>query len=240
MDFAELNVKERARIGKNESRKLRAEGKVPAVIYGDSKGAIPLVIDGKAFKTILQKEGYNVIFKLKGLEKAKTAMIKDIQRNPIKDTLVHIDFKVIAMDEKIEATVPLELVGDADGVREGGVLQQQLREVSIKALPHEIPEKFELDVAALNIGDALKVSDISILNNVEILNNTEDQVVSVVPPTELTEEELAPPEEEEELEGEEGEEEAGEEGAEEGAEEKPAEEKSAEEGKDKDQKQGEK
>lgn len=198
MEFAELKVEERKRTGKNEARKLRAAGKAPAVIYGDGNEATPLIVDSKTLKSILQKEGHNVIFKLVGLPKSKNAMVKEIQRNPIKDSLIHVDFKIIALDEAIEAAVPLEILGYSIGVKEGGVLQQALREINIKALPNKIPEKIELDVSELNIGDALRVSDLPAFDSVEILNAPDDQVVSVVPPTELKEEELAPPAEGEE------------------------------------------
>ena len=217
MDFAELTVEERVGTGKSLAKKLRFSGKVPAVIYGNGKGAVPLAVDARAFRQILLKDGHNVIFKLKGLDKSRTAMIKDIQYHPLKETLVHIDFKTVAMDEKIEAAVPLELIGEAEGVKEGGVLNQTIREVRVKALPNEIPERFQLEISELNVGDGLRVSDLPLFDNVEILENPEDQVASVVAPTKIEE---VVPEEEEEEEGEEGEAAEGEEGApEEGGEE---------------------
>jgi large subunit ribosomal protein L25 len=196
MEFAELKVEKRKEIGKNEVRKLRAAGKIPAVIYGDGKNAVSLTVDSKAVRTILQKDGINVIFKLEGLDKTKTAMVKDIQRHPVKDAFVHIDFKIIALNEAIEAAVPLEIIGSAVGVRDGGVLQQSMREINIKALPNDIPEKIELDVSELNVGESLHISDISSSKNVEILNDAEEQVVSVLAPTEIKEE-AAPAEGEE-------------------------------------------
>ncbi|RJQ31909.1 MAG: 50S ribosomal protein L25 [Actinobacteria bacterium] len=211
MDFSELTVEQRNDAGKGIARRLRAEGRLPAVLYGDSKTTTTsLIIEAKAFSNLVHRDGTNAIIKLKGLDNSPTAMIKEIQRDPVKGKVIHVDLIKVAMDEAIETNIAVELIGEAQGVKEGGVLQHTLREVHVKALPTKIPEKYELDVTELVIGDSLKVLDLPSIQDVEILSNPEDSIVTIVPPTELKEEELVAPEEEE-AEAAEGEEEAGEE-----------------------------
>jgi len=148
--------------GKNEARRLRASGRVPAVVYGARKDAVAVSVDPKHISKILRSaSGHNTIFDLQvGAEKTK-AMIVDWQYEPIKGKLLHIDMKRIAMDEKIRVKVPIHLVGEAAGVKtQGGIMDQVLREVEVECLPGDIPSHFDADVSEMIFGQVLRVSDL--------------------------------------------------------------------------------
>lgn len=232
MEIAELKVKSREKKGKSAARRLRQTGFIPAVLYGEKLKTVSLAINLKDFADLLKTEaGTNVIVKLEieGQSKAQTAIIKEIQKHHTKDYYIHVDFLKIAMDEVIEAEVPVTVVGESPGVKEGGVLQHGLWEIQVKALPKDLPDHFEIDISSLAIGEAVRIADLPPLEGVEILISEEETVVSVVPPTELKEEELVVEEAEPELVGEEKEAEEAEEEEKEpaqgGKEEAPKEEK---------------
>ncbi len=231
MELTPLTVKVREAIGKSEARKIRREKKIPAILYGNAFSTTPLVVELEDFKQAIHTDaGLNVILDLKieGQKKEHTAIIKEVQRDPIRDNFIHIDFMKISMDKEIDATVPIVLTGESQGVEEGGVLQHNLWEMDVYALPLNIPDHIEVDVSELVIGDSLKVEDLILPEELQIKNRMEEVVVSIVPPTELKEEELVV--EEEELEPElVGEEAEGVEAEAEAAEEKPAEEAKPEE-----------
>src|SRR5260370_14124474 len=147
--------------GKNEARRLRASGRIPGVLYGAKKSTIAVSLDPKQITRILHSEsGHNTIFDLQvGNEKARV-MIVDWQHDPMHDTLLHIDLKRIAMDEKIRVKVPIHLIGEAEGVKtQGGILDQVLRELEVECLPGDIHSHIEADVTALTFGSVLRVSD---------------------------------------------------------------------------------
>lgn len=222
MDILELQAAPRSDTGKGPAGRLRAGGRIPGVFYGQKLQAVPVSVDGRELLHVIGHEGgANAIVKLMIDGKAETAMVKDIQRDPMRDKMVHVDFMAIAMDEKITTHVTLTIVGDSVGVSEGGVIQQIMREVEVEALPMELPDHIEVDATDIAIGDSLRVSDLTAPEGVTILSNQDDMVMSVVPPAKI--EEVVPVEEE--VEGEV--EVVGEEGAaEEGA--APAEESSGE------------
>jgi len=188
MDFIELEVQPREEKGKSAARSLRREGLVPAVLYSAGNDTISLQLKAQDIARLLQHGNRNAILQLKGLPKTTTAMIKEIQKEATKDKVVHLDFLKVAMDAEVDTVVPIELVGEAIGVRDGGVMQHSIRELHIKALPKDIPEKYEVDVSELAVGSFIKVSDLKQLPGVTITATSEDHIVSVVPPTELKEE----------------------------------------------------
>ncbi len=148
--------------GTNEARRMRRAGRVPAVLYGARRQAVPLSIDPKQIARILHSEsGHNTIFDL-ALDGERTkAMIVDWQYEPIKGALMHIDLKRIDMQERLHVKVPIHLRGEAVGVKQqGGILEQVLREVELECLPGDIPSHFELDVTELVFGKVLRVSDL--------------------------------------------------------------------------------
>src|ERR1700684_1416056 len=148
---------------KNHARRVRREGRIPAVVYGAGKDALPVSVDPRHVLRILRSDsGHNTIFDLalNGGERSK-AMIVDWQYEPIKGHLLHIDLKRIAMDKALRVNVPIVLQGVAEGVKtEGGILEQMLREVEIECLPGDIPSHIDVDISHLTFGKVLRVADL--------------------------------------------------------------------------------
>jgi large subunit ribosomal protein L25 len=152
------------KFNKNAARRVRAKGKIPAVVYGASEPAVAVEVDPKQIQRILHSAtGHNSIFDLEisGSSAKSKAMIVDWQYEPIKGHLIHIDLKRIALDKPIRVEVPIQLNGVAFGVRtQGGILDQTLREVEIECLPNDIPNAIEIDITGLAFGTVLRVSDL--------------------------------------------------------------------------------
>jgi len=205
-----LEAQARPSMSKGQRKQLRGEGKVPAVIYGRGEDTVPLIVDGRTLRQGLITGGSNVLVDLAVKAKGKktrqeTVMFKDIQRDIIyQDRIIHVDFIRISMTDKIEVAVMLNFVGEPAGLNEGGVLSMVSREVTIKCLPGDIPEHFDVDITALNIGDSLATDSLDIDEKFEMITPPETVLVQVLAP--MAEE---VPEVEEELE--EGEEAAAEE-----------------------------
>jgi large subunit ribosomal protein L25 len=214
-----LNVKKRNGGGSAHARRLRAAGEVPGVLYGDGKQAHPFSIGERELRRVLTGEhGLHAILDIviEGSQKPHHAVLKDYQLHATRNRLLHVDFHEVRLDRPIHAQVVVELVGQAQGAIEGGVLQQPTREVNVEALPMEIPDRITLDVSSLNIGDALRVSDIPAQDGVTLLDDAELVLASVTVPTRVEEPEEVVSEEEL-AEGEELPEEERPEGAAEGA-----------------------
>lgn len=147
---------------KNDARRVRREGKIPAVIYGAGKESVSISVDPRVVTRILNSEtGHNTIFDLTLNGDKTKAMIVDWQYEPIKGKLLHIDLKRIALDQVLTVSVPIFLVGEAAGVKqEGGILEQMLREVEIECLPGDIPSHIDADVTQLTFGKVLRVADL--------------------------------------------------------------------------------
>src|SRR5256885_2218550 len=163
---------------KNDARRVRREGKIPAVVYGAGKQAMPVSVDPRQVSRILHSEtGHNTVFDL-ALDGERTkAMIVDWQYEPIKGSLLHIDLKRIAMDEKLKVSVPIILRGEAAGVKQqGGILEQILREVEIECLPGDIPSSIEADVSELVFGKVLRVSDLIHNEKLEVITDENQPV----------------------------------------------------------------
>jgi large subunit ribosomal protein L25 len=185
----------------------------PAVFYGPEVDPVPLILQSRDLeKLITTGAGENILIDL-NIEDGKStqshrAMIREIQVDPVKQNILHVDLYAISMDKKISVEVPITLTGTAFGVSdEGGILQQTTRTLEVSCLPDRIPEAFELEVTALAIGDSLHVSDLEIPEGIDVLVEEQLTIASVVPPTAVEEIEPEVLEEEEE-EGEEVEEEA--------------------------------
>ena len=189
MERYNLSVEVREETGKGVARSLRRSGLVPAVIYGKSRPSQALTVNPEDLKN---KMSGNAIFDLLitagGEEIKETVMIKEVQKDPIKGELLHIDFHHISMDEMITVNVGLNLTGEAPGVREGGVLQQLLREIEIECLPLDIPEALQLDISKLEMGNSLLVSDLEAPENIDIKTPFDEAIVTIVVPTEAEEE----------------------------------------------------
>src|SRR5690242_6060592 len=178
-----LTAQNRDQTGKGAARQSRFAKKVPAVVYGHGRAAQNLTVDGPALeKALTGIEPESTLIELTIDGKKAKALIREIQRHPIRPDIIHVDFYEIHADEKVKLKVPVHLTGTADGVRNaGGVLDQVTREVEIEVLPEHIPDRVELDVTALKIGDSLHVSELVIPNAV-ILTGADLTIATVVPP----------------------------------------------------------
>jgi large subunit ribosomal protein L25 len=199
-----LQVKSRNGRGSAASRRLRSDGYIPGVLYGDGKEAHPFAVAERELRRVLTGEhGLHAILDvvLEGQHKAHHAVLKDYQLDPTRARLLHIDLHEVRLDRAIQAQVVVELVGESEGVKEGGVLSQVNREVVVEALPMEVPDRLELDVSRMMIGDSLRISDLRVPEEVKILTDPEAVLATVTPPTkvELPEEVVAAEEEEAEL-----------------------------------------
>jgi large subunit ribosomal protein L25 len=188
-----LEAQPRTAGNKNAARRVRVEGKIPAVVYGAGQDSLPVAVDPRQVTRILNSEtGHNTIFDLT-LDGSKTkAMIVDWQYEPIKGKLLHIDVKRIAMDKKLAVMVPVELVGEPAGVKtQGGILEQMLREVEIECLPGDIPSHIDVDVSELVFGKVLRVADLPHSDKFKFLTDENQPVAHV---TVVKEEVVATPE----------------------------------------------
>jgi large subunit ribosomal protein L25 len=179
------------KFNKNAARRVRAAGKIPAVLYGGGKEAVAVEVDPKQISRILFSEtGHNTIFDVEvGNQPPAKAMIVDWQHEPIKDHLIHIDLKRIALDKLLQVSVRVKLMGTAVGVKnEGGILDQVLREVEIECLPGDIPSHIDVDVSNLAMHDVLRVSDLPRSDKIKYLDAEDATVAHVV----AIKEEVAP------------------------------------------------
>jgi large subunit ribosomal protein L25 len=184
MSEYKLAAENRADKGKGAARRLRAAGRVPAVLYGHGTKPRPLSVDAREFGHALRTDaGTNVLLELEVGRTRHLALAKEIQRHPVKGTLTHVDFIVVRRGEKVQVTVPVHLVGEAPGVREGGIADQDLYQVRIEAEVTAVPDAVAADVSGLRIGDVLRVGDLKAPEGATILDDLEASVVSVVPPT---------------------------------------------------------
>jgi len=211
MEQRELAVAMRSESGSSAARRLRRRGLVPGVMYGRGIAPMPLAVDAKRLRELIHAGGYNVVVRLNIEDggEAPTVMLKEIQRDPIGGGVLNVDFQKISLTEKVTAQVPIVLLGEAPGVKQGGVLDQVLREVEVECLPTAIPVSLELDISDLEVGHSLHVSDLALPADVVITNEPTAVIVTVsrvaeeVPaPAPAVEEVAAPAEAEAEAEGE--------------------------------------
>ncbi len=189
MEIVELLAQAREETGTKEARRLRAAGKVPVSLYGQKTDAAKLVVESREFERIMRGHaGSSFIMKLKVEGRDDTSVIiKEIQRHPLRDHLLHIDLLSVALDEKIVTGIPVRLVGESIGVREGGVMQAGVRELQIEALPTELPEFIEVDVVELNIGQSIHASELKLPESTTLVGNADEVVATVLEPTKLVE-----------------------------------------------------
>jgi large subunit ribosomal protein L25 len=218
-----LTVKERERRGSADARRLRREGFIPGVLYGNGKQPYAICVPERELRRVLTGQGglhaiLDVV--LEGQKTTHASILKDYQQDPIRGHISHVDLQEVRLDKPIQASVTVQLVGEPAGAKEGGVLSQVQREINVEALPMEIPEHIDLDVSRMAIGDTLRLADLVPIEGVTYLDNPEETVLATVTlPTRVEEPE---PEVEEGEELPEGEVPEGEE-APEGAAEQPAE-----------------
>jgi large subunit ribosomal protein L25 len=187
MKTIELNVERRTETGKNEARRTRARGKIPAIVYGAGRPTVPIQLDRRALIDVFRAgAGENAIFllKLAGADQSRHAMIRELARDPVSREPLHIDFVRVLMDAKIKLKVPIEVMGIARGVRtDGGILDFVTREVEIECLPGSIPAHLPIDVTELGIGDALRIANLPPVDGVAVVDDPEKVLVHVAHPT---------------------------------------------------------
>ncbi len=181
-----IDVKRRLDSGKGVARKMRAAGKIPGVVYGKGEEPVAIELDHSHFHNVMRKassENLLVNLNIDGVKSEKLALIRDVQRDPVEGTLIHIDFQHISLTENIRVHIPIVLEGVPDGVKNfGGIVNWMVRDVEISCLPANIPDRFVLDISLLKIHESLHVRDIKV-ENIEILESPEETIISVVPPT---------------------------------------------------------
>jgi len=178
-----LEVVRRERSGKEIAKKLRAGGKVPAVVYGGHKESVAIEVDRKSVTELIQKSEHGVrsifLLKMSGTDQQRHAMIKDIQIDPISRRMTHIDFVRVVMDEVVRVTIPVHVIGTSAGVKEGGLLDFQVRELHVECLPGQIPDEIEVDVTSLGVHEYYRISDLKLPEGVKVLDDSERVVVGV-------------------------------------------------------------
>ncbi len=184
---AQLIVERRELKGKGPARRLRAAGYIPAVLYGHGIDTQAIKVKSDALKEVLRGTGgRNVLVDLTvegdGKKENHLVMLREVQKHPFKEKILHVDFYKVAREEKIKVAVPVELVGESVGVKEGGILQQNLWEIEVECLPGDVPEKIEVNITELDVGDHLVVSDIGYIPNAEIQNDPVDVLLSIQAP----------------------------------------------------------
>ena len=192
MEQENLAAQFRTEKGKGAARRLRRQGLIPAVVYGQREDPIPVSLNPQQLTKIMRygARGRSLInLTIDGLGDGPintTVILKDRQMNPLKQTIMHVDLYRVVMDEEISVSVPVHTVGTAIGVEKGGILDQLLREIEVRCLPGDIPPEIEVDVSSLDIGDAIHVESIQ-LKKATILTDLEPAIVTVAPPTVLEE-----------------------------------------------------
>ncbi|HOQ32562.1 MAG TPA: 50S ribosomal protein L25 [Candidatus Hydrogenedens sp.] len=189
MEIPVIKAQLRTKEGKSSTKKVRKEGNIPSVLYGMKEQTVPLKMDAKTFAKMLSHlEGKHPIVKLEIEGDAhldSPAIIKEIQRDPVSNSIIHVDFQKIRLDQKIHTSVPVILVGQSEGVKMGGVLDHQLRELEIECLALQIPVHIEIDVTNLILGHSIHVADITPPEGVKILTDSDRVVVSIHVPRTL-------------------------------------------------------
>jgi large subunit ribosomal protein L25 len=196
-----IKCEKREVFGKNASRRLRREGKVPAVLYGGDEPSMHLAIQKKDIFGILRSEsGENTIFKASFDSESRDTMIKELQTDPVTDEILHIDLILIAMDKAVRVSVPVVVTGESVGVKtEGGFVDLITREVEVECLPGDIPEHIEVDISDLHLHQSIKIEEMTFPEGVESLSDPQTLVVLIEAPTK-EEEVVVEAEEEEEVE----------------------------------------
>jgi large subunit ribosomal protein L25 len=211
---ASLDAHAREGTGKGYNRKLRASGRIPAVMYGHGDETRSVSVDAHELERLfahIHIESTVIDIAVDGAP--VKALVREVQRHAVRDEVLHVDFYLIHAGERVTVEIPLRITGSAPGVRIGGLLQQSLDALEIRCLPDSIPDTVEVDISTLEIGDSVHVSDLALPEGVEVLVDGDRTVCSVVPPTvsaEAAEEAAEPTESEPEVIGRGREEEEGE------------------------------
>lgn len=178
MRLTKLEAQKRSDFGKSAGKALRRNGEMPAILYGRHEDVIPLQLDTRTFQRFLQSNGENVLIDLEIADHGhETIMIREIQRDPVKQNLLHTDFIRISLDEPVTSAVPIVLVGSAIGLQAGGIVEFAHRQLHVRCLPTLLPDTIEVDVSGLDIDDFIRIEDLSLDETVEVLDDLQTIVV---------------------------------------------------------------
>jgi large subunit ribosomal protein L25 len=170
--------------GSRSARRLRTQGRIPAVVYGHGVAPVPVSVVGRELRTALSTEaGLNALLSLQVGDASYLTLAREIQRHPVRGTVLHVDFQVVDREQTVTAEVPVNLIGEATEVDHAdGVVDQQLFSLPVKARPADIPTHLEVDISGLTVGASIRVSDIALPSGVEADVDQETAVVTGVPP----------------------------------------------------------
>jgi len=186
MSETALVVESRAATGKGAVRKLRAAGRIPAILYGQGKESVPLSIDPRALEKVLRVGGANALLDLtvEGRPElgSPVALVKELQRHPIRGTIMHADLYQVDLTRTVEVEVPVHLIGKAKGIDFGGILEHSLREIALECLPRSIPASIEVDISNMEVGDVIHVRDLVLPPGVSLMSDPDLGVVHVALP----------------------------------------------------------
>lgn len=190
-----LRALKRDDLSNSVTKQLRADGQVPAVVYGKDKDSKTIAVNSIDLLKTVRDEGRNAIITL-DIENGTSVdvMLHEYQIDPIKDSLIHADFYVVDMSEEMEISVPVRIEGEAAGTKEGGVMQQPQYEVLVNAKPANFPDEITVDVSELQIGDVIAVQDLPVSDKYEFVDEPDAVIVTIVPPTEEESESQLPDE----------------------------------------------
>jgi large subunit ribosomal protein L25 len=177
-----LEVKERAELGSRRTRRLRAQGLVPGVLYGNGHARAIVVPERDLRTAVTGPSGLHAILDvvIEGQKTVHPSILAEYQQDPIRGTISHIDLREVRLDQPIHASVVVQLVGEPAGVKTGGMLSLVTREIHVEALPADVPEHIEVDVSPMEVGDVLRLADIPAIENVTILDDPDETVIATV------------------------------------------------------------
>ncbi|MBI4652403.1 50S ribosomal protein L25 [Candidatus Desantisbacteria bacterium] len=186
MEQIELVVKIRESKGKSKAKKMRKTGQIPGIIYGNNEQNTNITVSANTFsKLMANQENEHIILPLKLIDEndavigTKTAILKNIQKNPLTDNVIHVDFQQVALDKKIRISVPVKVQGKAEGVKSGGVLEYLVHEIEVECFPQDVPPNITIDVTALKIGESYHVKSIPPIDKVRIVSQPDMTIVVV-------------------------------------------------------------
>ena len=190
MDNVNIVVHKRDVTGSRASRRMRKEGLIPGVIYGHGNEAVLIAVEPHVLRDALTTEAgthavLNVTFE--GQKRGHKAIVKEMTLDRVKHNVIHLDLQEIRLDETIETTVAVRFEGESKGVKAGGLLEEAIREVSVKGVVTEIPEHLVMDITELEVGSTLKVADLQVPEGIEVLDDPEEVLCSVLMPRKAVE-----------------------------------------------------
>jgi large subunit ribosomal protein L25 len=177
-----LQAMKRTEFTNSAKRKIRESGKIPAIIYGKTTESKPVTLDSIELIKTLRDEGKNTIINLSVDGSSHAVMLYDMQKDPLKNEIVHVDFHIVDMNSDVEVEVPIHLTGEAQGVKDGGVLQQPLHVISISAKPDKIPQTIDVEITNLGVNETILIKDIPKNGDYSFVQDEEMVIASILPP----------------------------------------------------------